>query len=141
MDGSHGGRRIYCLVNCHAFYMIKKFPLKLLHYYVLLSLMVFLSVQGFKLSQWAAPSWVFHHLNDFLLIPMVATWGLHVAWLLKKDRTLRLDVFTIFSLVVLFSLVFEYFLPQQSHRYTADVWDVVCYALGGLVFYFLQKIA
>lgn len=40
---------------------------------------------------------------------------------------------------VAFSLVFELILPKKSAMYVADVWDVVSYALGGLIFYFLQK--
>lgn len=139
MDGGYGSGRVYCLAHCDAVYMIQKFPLKTLHCYVLLSLLVFITVQALKFFEWEKPSWVFHHLNDFLVIPLVATLGLNAAWWVKKDRTIRLDVFTILSLVVLFSVVFEYYLPKQSYRYTGDVWDVVCYVLGGLIFFILQK--
>ena len=120
--------------------MILRLPLRLLHIYVLLSLVVFLCVQCLKLFSVADPNWVFHHLNDFLVIPMVATVSLNSAWLIKNDNTIRFNLFTIMSLVLLFSVVFEYYLPQQSYRYTGDIWDVVCYFLGGMVFYFLQKI-
>ncbi|WP_310992038.1 hypothetical protein [Aequorivita marina] len=120
--------------------MMHKLPLKLLHAAVFLFLLVFLGVQGLKYFSLAKPNWVFHHLNDFLAIPIVATLCLHGVWLLKKDRTIRLDVFTILSLVVFFSIAFEYYLPQQSYRYTGDVWDVVSYFLGGAVFYVLQQI-
>jgi len=101
---------------------------------------VFFCVQLLKHFSIAAPKWVFNHLNDFLTIPLVATLGLHGVWLLKRDYTLRLNVFTIFSLVAFYSVFFEYYLPQQSHRYTGDIWDVVCYFLGGVVFFFLQRI-
>lgn len=121
--------------------MIQRFPLKLLHFYVLLSLVVFLIVQSLKFFSIVGPNWMFHHLNDFLAIPIIATMCLHGVWLIKKDQTLRLNSFTILSLVALFSFVFEYYLPQQDYRYTSDVWDVVCYGLGGIVFYSLQKLA
>jgi hypothetical protein len=85
-------------------------------------------------------NWIFHHLNDFLAIPIIATLCLHGVWFIKKDNNIRLNIFTILSLIALFSLVFEYYLPQQSYRYTGDFWDVICYFLGGVVFYFLQKI-
>lgn len=120
--------------------MIGRFPLKLLHLYGFLSLLVFLGVQSLKLLSVSGPNWIFHYLNDFLVIPMVAIASLHGVWAIKKDNTIRLKRFTILSLVVLFSFVFEYYLPRQSYRYTADAWDVVCYFMGGLVFYFLQKI-
>lgn len=119
--------------------MMRKLPLKILHRYILVSLVVFFCVQTLKYFSIVAPKWVFNHLNDFLTIPLVATVGLHGVWLLKKDYSLRLDIFTIFSLVAFYSVFFEYYLPQQSHRYTGDVWDVVCYFLGGIVFYVLQQ--
>ena len=108
--------------------------------YVLLSFAVFLAVQSLKFFSITGPNWIFHHLNDFLAIPIVAILCLHGVWLIKKDRRIRLNGFTIFSLVALFSLVFEYYLPLQDDRYTGDVWDVVCYGLGGLIFYILQKL-
>jgi hypothetical protein len=70
---------------------------------------------------------------------MVATLCLHGVWLVKKDKAIRLNLFSIFSLVAMYSIYFEYYLPQQSHRYTGDVLDVVCYICGGIVFYLLQK--
>ncbi|MCG2418659.1 hypothetical protein K8089_06455 [Aequorivita sp. F47161] len=107
--------------------------------YALLSLVVFFYVQSLKYFSGIQATWVFHHLNDFLTIPLVATVCLHGVWCVKKDKTIRLNIFTILSLVVLFSVAFEYYLPKQSHRYTADIWDVVCYFLGGVIFYILQK--
>lgn len=88
----------------------------------------------------AAPEWMFYYLNDFLVIPMVGIVCLHGVWLIKNDRTIRLNAFTVFSLVMMYSVFFEYYLPQQSGRYTADVFDVVCYVLGGVVFVILQKL-
>lgn len=120
--------------------MIRKFPLQGLHIYILISTVIFLVVQAMKYFSVSAPNWVFHYLNDFLVIPMVAFLSLHLVWFLKKDLSIRLEIFTILSLVVLFSIFFEYYLPQQSHRYTGDIWDVACYFMGGAVFFILQKI-
>src|SRR5690554_3461051 len=139
LDYCNGHRSLYSLVNFPAIYMMRKLPLKILHWYILVSLVVFFCVQLLKYFSIAAPKWVFNHLNDFLTIPLVATVGLHGVWLLKKDYSIRLDIFTIFSLVAFYSVFFEYYLPQQSHRYTGDIWDVVCYCLGGVVFYVLQR--
>lgn len=120
--------------------MIRRLPLRFLHGYVFLSLLIFLGVQLFKSYDVRNPSWVFHHLNDFLLLPIVGLTSLHAVWIIKKDNTIRLNLFTTLSLVALFSFVFEYYLPLKSYRYTADVWDVVCYFSGGIIFYYLQKI-
>lgn len=120
--------------------MIRKLPLKALHWYVFLSLMAFIGVQSLKFFSFTNQNWIFHYLNDFLVIPMVATLSLHAVRLIKKDNKIRLNIFTIISLVALFSVVFEFYLPKQSYRYTGDIWDVACYILGGLVFFILQKI-
>lgn len=119
---------------------MRKPPLQILHVYVLLSFLIFLGVQFLKYFSIIAPNWVFNHLNDFLVIPLVATASLYGVWFVKKDRSIRLNIFTVLSIVALFSFYFEYYLPLQSHRYTGDIWDVVCYFLGGMAFYFLQKI-
>lgn len=119
---------------------MRRLPLKWLHLYVLLSLIVFIAVQNLKFFSVPGPNWIFHHLNDFLVIPMVGLACLHGVWFIRQDNTIRMHIFTILSLVALFSIVFEYYLPQQSYRYTADVWDVMCYFIGGLMFYILQKI-
>jgi len=117
-----------------------KLPLRTLHIYVAYSLLVFAIVQSLKIFSISAPQWVFSYVNDFLVIPIIATICLHGIWLLKNNKAIRLNGFTIASLVLLYSIYFEYYLPQQSHRYTGDIWDVVCYALGGLVFYILQRL-
>ena len=116
-----------------------KLPLKTLHFYLLLSLIAFISIQVLKYNFFSNPNWIFNYVNDFLTIPLVATVCLYSVWFIRKDVSIRLNWLTILSLVVLYSFVFEFYLPRQSHRYTADIWDIVCYSLGGLVFYLLQK--
>lgn len=96
-------------------------------------------VEGVRFFEIAGPNWMFHYLNDFLVIPIVGLICLYAVWWLKKDRNIRLGVVSIVTLVVIYSLYFEVYLPERSERYTADVLDVVCYAAGGVVFYFLQK--
>lgn len=120
--------------------MMRQLPLRILHFYVFFSLVLFAGVQALKSYQVNAPNWVFSYVNDVLVIPMVALLGLHAVWLLKKDYTMTLHWFSIFSLVILYSVVFEYYLPLQSTRYTGDIIDVACYSLGGLIFYGLQRL-
>ncbi|MEM0587083.1 hypothetical protein V0F38_02140 [Aequorivita sp. MCCC 1A16792] len=96
-------------------------------------------MQCSKVTSGIQANWIYHYLNDFLTIPLVAIIGLHGVWFIKKDKTIRLNKFTILSLVIVFAVFFEYYLPKQSYRYTADIWDVFCYFIGGVVFYFLQK--
>ncbi|GAK93556.1 hypothetical protein JCM19298_2275 [Nonlabens ulvanivorans] len=83
---------------------------------------------------------VYNHLNDLVVIPIVATIGLHVIWMVKKNRQLRVGTISLLSLVILYSVYFEYYLPLNNARYTSDFWDIVCYAAGALIFYIAQKL-
>lgn len=113
--------------------------LKKLHSYVFGSFLIFLMVYGLQVSTDSVPDFISFYLNDFLIIPIVGLVALHVVWFVKQDRSIRLNIATILSLVILFSVYFEWYLPKYSSRYTADVWDVLCYLAGGGVLYILQK--
>lgn len=93
-----------------------------------------------KFNSVTAPNWVFSYVNDFLVVPIVATVALHAVWLLRKDRSIRLNIFSIFTVVLIFSIAFEYYLPKVIEYYVSDLWDVACYAAGGIIFLLLQKI-
>lgn len=41
---------------------------------------------------------------------------------------------------MMYAIYFEIIMPPISERYTADIWDVVMYALGSFLFYQVQKI-
>lgn len=140
VDGCNACRWPYCLVNILVIYMKRIIPLAMMHLFIMLFFALFLGVQSLKYFSVDAPNWIYHYLNDFLTIPLVASLCLHTVWIIKKDNTLRLSIFTILSLVILFSVYFEYYLPKQSHRYTGDFLDVMCYISGGIFFYILQKI-
>lgn len=119
---------------------MKKLPLKTLHSYVFLSFLIFLGMELLRHQQISAPDWVFFYLSDFLVIPIVAWAALRVIWFYKKETDIRLNLFHILSLVVLYSLYFEVYLPKVNLRYTADIWDAICYLLGGFAFWGLQKL-
>lgn len=119
--------------------MIRTLPLKWLHGYVLVSFLLFVGFQLSRAFEVSMPDWMTSYLNDFLVIPIVATLCLWVVWRIRNDKTIRLNWFHILSLVILFSFYFEYYLPKNVDRYTADWVDVVCYFLGGCVFYIFQR--
>lgn len=137
--GCYDRWRFYRLVNFNSFDMISKFPLKKLHYYVFVSLLILIIYQTLFYCNVPMPIFITSYLKDFLCIPIIATLGLHVVWFLKKDKSIRLNAFTLISLVLMYSIYFEYFLPKHSNFYVADWLDIICYSLGGLIFYILQK--
>ena len=115
-------------------------PLLVLHGYTLLSIVLACIVQSMHYFMIPAPTWVFSYAKDLLVVPIVATICLHAVWFLKKDKSIRLDAFSILTLVSMYSFLFEYYFPKRIEFYVSDPWDVVCYAVGGIIFYVLQKI-
>lgn len=111
-----------------------------LHISLVLFLISYLGVQYTKYMDYPAFPFIHNHLNDILVIPIVATICLHTIWILKKDYSIRLGVFSLVSLAILYSFFFELYLPDHNSRYTGDLWDVICYFTGAVMFYILQKL-
>jgi hypothetical protein len=62
--------------------------------------------------------------------------------LIKCDKTIVISTGMIFIQVLLVSVYFEWYLPKYKshvHPYTSDLWDVVMYVLGGILFWGLQQ--
>lgn len=114
--------------------------LKILDFYILISAILFVMVKWAGHQDWPAPDWVYHHLNDFLCIPIVAYIALKTLRFFKRNPTLKIGALPILGLVIYYAFYFEYLLPFLDPRHTADFIDVICYFLGGGVFYFLQRI-
>lgn len=114
-------------------------PARTLHIYAILSLLLFMIFELLKYHEFTVHNLITNYLNDFLVLPMVATLCLRAVWLIKNDKNIRLKGWSVFSLVAMYSFYFEYYLPQHAARYTSDVWDIVCYMCGGILFYVLQK--
>jgi len=79
------------------------------------------------------------YLTDLLFVPAMCTFGLIAVRLIRRDWTLQLTWWHVFVQVVLVSIYFEVYLPKNHPQYTADLWDVVMYFLGGGLFLILQK--
>jgi hypothetical protein len=80
--------------------------------------------------------WIHAYLDDLLAMPVIFGITLQIFRWIHPLR--NQFVFTKVQLLVgwiYFSLIFEVFLPSRSDIYTADPWDVLCYAIGTLLFY------
>lgn len=85
----------------------------------------------------APPLWMAAYLDPLLALPLSLSLVLFIQrrWV-YRDPNYRLGLAHVLFSVVLFSLVFEWWLPPQDARMTADLWDVGGYTLGGLWFLF-----
>jgi len=87
---------------------------------------------GFKL-----PLFINNHLNDLLIVP-INLLAVQLLWGVFNGTIVWLRLSIVVTCVLFYSIVFEYMLPQFNIRYTADWWDLLCYLLGGLLFWLYQ---
>ena len=112
--------------------------MKFLSIFFIVSVLTFLSILSLPYYGVGLQGWVKSYVNDFLCMPIVLSICLKTVHLIKKDNSIRLDLFTILSLTTFYAVYFEWYLPQVETRYTADWIDVMMYVTGALLFYFLQ---
>lgn len=79
--------------------------------------------------------WFFRgHFNDLLLVPAVLPLFLATYhWLGLRPHHRPPSAREILAHVVMWSLFFEELGPQWLHRSTGDPWDILAYALGGVI--------
>lgn len=92
-----------------------------------------------KFGRVPVPTFFSHYFADLLCMPLLLSGAvLFMRWL-RADAGLYLNGAMILVASLYVSLVFEYVLPLFFQRYTADVWDVVMYGVGGGLFGVFQK--
>ncbi|MBU2268048.1 MAG: hypothetical protein KJ744_03510 [Bacteroidetes bacterium] len=74
------------------------------------------------------------YLIDLMAIPILGTLSLvFYRWILQNEEAI-LPLWSIAFLTIALSVWFEWYLPKHQIRYTADVWDIVMYVLGAIIF-------
>ncbi|TGD79396.1 hypothetical protein [Hymenobacter wooponensis] len=119
-----------------------KWPRELRHPIFLLGAGVYLVLAAYKYggpvsAQWPVlPSLIRAHLGDALALPLQLTLMLYAMrrWYFRRPGFV-LPTSWIFSFWLVTSVWFEGILPHYDARATADLLDVVAYAVGGLVFW------
>lgn len=78
------------------------------------------------------------YVTDVLCLPIMLTLSL---FLIRKWKGIQfsLSPLMIVVAVVYVSLIFEVLLPRLATQYYQDWWDVLAYGIGGLAFFFLQR--
>lgn len=101
--------------------------------------MFLVAASAYALNRWLLkpllPSPFLHgHFNDLLLIPAalpVVLWLQRCAGLREPDPAPSWSEMGLH--LVVWSVICEFIGPHWLHHGTADVWDVVAYAVGGVV--------
>lgn len=75
-------------------------------------------------------------LNDLLCLPILLELvQISMQFIVAKNYVL--SKFQLIVSILYCSLLFEYFLPNQSTAFYSDPIDVICYIFGGLSWYFI----
>jgi len=84
--------------------------------------------------------WVHAYMDDIICIPIILFPILFVfrRWIYPSGHFVFPISYIITTWAIL-SFVFEVYLPQKNPIHTSDPIDMVLYAMGGLVFYVIQK--
>jgi hypothetical protein len=81
--------------------------------------------------------YVHAYLDDLLAMPVVLGITLQAfRWFHPLKGQFVFTRTHIIIAVIYFSLIFEVILPMKSATYTRDWWDILCYAIGAVAFYY-----
>lgn len=83
--------------------------------------------------------WITNYVADILCIPIVLQLTIWILRLLKSDASIQLSKAQIWVAFVYVSLLFEVILPFLKDRYTADIIDVLMYAIGTMIYLGISK--
>ncbi len=88
--------------------------------------------------QFSNNSLIHSYLDDLVVIPIVLG-GILVIFrnLVFKSTVYTFPKARIWIVVAIFAAYFELIIPRFNTGFTADIFDVLCYAIGGLYFQFL----
>ena len=102
---------------------------------------IFIAIVIYLLQQLQIPLSRFtnNYLNDFLCIPIVLKLGQYLIRYIKSDPYLKIPISLQITVTVLYSVFFEFIVPQFNNRYTSDWLDVVAY-FSGLIIYWLMEL-
>ena len=85
------------------------------------------------------PKFFDSYFDDFLVVPIVLTFSLFLQQL-WVNPLLIFSKWQVVSVIIYFGILFEFILPKFMEAYTSDLFDIIAYLLGGITFYFIQKV-
>lgn len=107
------------------------------HIAFLLLMSVYFLIRYLRVSFPELPNFVRFHLTDLLFVPTMSLFALIIIRWIKRDQTITIRWWTIAFQVLVVSLYFEWYLPQnppEGHIHVSDWIDILMYSIGGLSF-------
>jgi hypothetical protein len=78
--------------------------------------------------------WLRSYLDDILVLLVILPVIEVLMRLVTRNRFFKLDLPMVITAFLMLVVIFEWMLPNLSNRYTSDLWDVLCYAIGMFVY-------
>ena len=85
-------------------------------------------------------TFVRNHFGDFLALIVCVPLFVNIQIMFKVRESVKIRLSEIIFFFCIFSVLYEFICPYFLNRMTADIIDVLSYALGGIVLYFSQTI-
>jgi len=85
-------------------------------------------------------TYIRNYLANFLVLIVCVPLFVNIQILFKVRKSEKIKLSEIVFFFFIFSILYEIICPYLLHRMTADIVDVLFYAIGGIVLYFSQKI-
>ena len=81
-----------------------------------------------------------NYFGDFLALIVCVPLFVNIQIIFKVRNSTKIKLSEIAFFFCIFSVLYEFICPYFLNRMTADIMDVLFYALGGIVLYFSQNI-
>lgn len=84
--------------------------------------------------------WADNYADDLLAVPFISSCVLLMEnFIIYKEHKRTHSFAQLLFLFVFISVVFEFIIPIYSTFYTYDIWDIVFYFLGFILYFFAKK--
>jgi len=80
-----------------------------------------------------------NYLDDLVVMPIVLTGATVILRVITQNEDFNVDVSMIVLAFVMYTVVFEFILPRFSTEYTSDYFDILCYGIGAVLYYFFSE--
>lgn len=101
--------------------------------------LIYAAYYSLKQTDFVFPVLVSSYLADLLSIFLVNTFTLWCIRKIKNRPSLELPPTMVLFSVIMFSVFFEFILPEKSPIYIYDPWDILCYVISGLAYIFWRR--
>lgn len=97
-------------------------------------LLVYVGIHIGRMGRYTLPQFVNNYVTDLICMPVILSMCLVGVRIIKKRPSYKLNFIMIYGMTSFYAFYFEYYLPKNSLKYTADIWDVVMYFSGATFF-------